>query len=116
MRVADPDISPEFPYIQTMKRDEVLALLKSVEPALRAQGVAALYLFGSHARDEARPESDIDVLVDFQSERGVGLSEYMAPYHVLERAFPGVDIGYGTRDGLVAHYKPHIEMSALRVF
>ena len=116
MRVADPDISLEFPYIRTMKRDDVLALLKSVEPALRAQGVEALYLFGSHARDEARPGSDIDVLVDFKSERGVGLSEYMAPYHVLERAFPGIDIGYGTRDGLVAHYKPHIETSALRVF
>jgi predicted nucleotidyltransferase len=116
MRAADPDTGSEVRYIGIMKRDEVLALLKSVEPALRAQGVEALYLFGSHARDEARPESDIDVLVDFQSERGVGLSEYMAPYHVLERAFPGVDIGYGTRDGIVAHYKPHIETSALRVF
>lgn len=42
--------------------------------------------------------------------------EYMAPYHVLEQTFPGLEIGYGTRDGLVSHYKPHIESSAMRVF
>jgi predicted nucleotidyltransferase len=99
-----------------MKRQEVMELLKSVEPTLRAQGVAALYLYGSYARDEARPDSDIDVLVDFQAERGVGLTEYMAPYHVLERTFPGTEIGYGTRDNIVSHYKPYIEASALRIF
>jgi len=99
-----------------MKRREVIELLKSVEPALREQGVAALYLYGSYARDEATPDSDIDVLVDFHAERGVGLTEYMAPYHLLERTFPGAEIGYGTRDNLVSHYRPHIEASAMRVF
>jgi predicted nucleotidyltransferase len=45
-----------------MRRDEVIAKLKEAEPALKAFGVAALYLFGSHARDEAGPNSDVDVL------------------------------------------------------
>ena len=99
-----------------MTRHDVVELLRSVEPALRAQGVDALYLFGSYARDEARSDSDIDVLVDFQAERGIGLTEYMAPYHVLEHTFPGMEIGYGTRDGVVSHYRPYIEASAVRVF
>jgi predicted nucleotidyltransferase len=99
-----------------MTRAEIMKLLKSVEPVLRAQGVAALYLFGSYARDEARPDSDLDILVDFQAQRGIGLTEYMAPYHVLERTFPGIEIGYGTRDDVVSHYKPHIEAGAVRVF
>lgn len=99
-----------------MTRDDVLTLLKSVEPALRAQGVAALYLFGSYARDEARPDSDIDVLVDFQPQHGLRLQDYMAPYHVLERTFPGIEIGYGTRDNIVPRYKQSIEASAVRVF
>ena len=51
-------------YIEGMRRDEVIARLKQTEPALKAFGVAALYLFGSHARDEAGPNSDIDVFVD----------------------------------------------------
>jgi hypothetical protein len=41
-----------------MRRDEVIAKLKEAEPALRGFGVAALYLFGSHARDEAQSGSD----------------------------------------------------------
>jgi predicted nucleotidyltransferase len=47
-----------------MPRDEVIAKLKAVEPALRAHGAAALYLFGSYARNEAQPGSDVDVLID----------------------------------------------------
>jgi hypothetical protein len=39
-----------------MRRDDVIARLKKTEPALRAFGVNALYLFGSHARDEAGPD------------------------------------------------------------
>jgi uncharacterized protein len=38
--------------------------LKSFEPVLREQGVCALYLFGSAARGEAGPQSDIDLMFD----------------------------------------------------
>jgi len=33
---------------------------------LRANGVNSLALFGSVARDEAKPDSDVDILVDFE--------------------------------------------------
>jgi predicted nucleotidyltransferase len=51
-------------YIENMRRDDVIAKLKETEPVLRGFGVAALYLFGSHARDEAGPDSDVDVFVE----------------------------------------------------
>ena len=47
-----------------MNRAEVIYQLKSIEPELRAHGVAGLYLFGSYARDEAGSDSDLDVFVD----------------------------------------------------
>ena len=47
-----------------MHRAEVIARLRAAEPALRAHGVGALYLFGSYSRDEARPDSDLYVFVD----------------------------------------------------
>jgi predicted nucleotidyltransferase len=99
-----------------MDRADVIARLKAVEPALRARGVAALYLYGSHARDEARPDSDIDVLVEFTPGQEADLTSYLAPYHLLEEQFPGTAIGYGTRDNLVPVYRPHIERNAIRVF
>ncbi len=102
--------------IRAMNRAEVMARLKAAEPALRARGVASLYLCGSYARDEARPDSDIDIMVDLQSWKGMDLSSYLAPYRVLEAQFPNVEIGYGTRDELVSHYHPYIEQSAIRVF
>jgi predicted nucleotidyltransferase len=42
-----------------MNRNEVIAKLQAVEPRLRAHGVAALYLFGSYARDEARQRRSV---------------------------------------------------------
>jgi predicted nucleotidyltransferase len=48
-----------------MRRDEVLAILQAHREDLRRLGVKSLFLFGSTARDEARPDSDIDLLVEF---------------------------------------------------
>jgi predicted nucleotidyltransferase len=99
-----------------MNRADVIARLKAAEPELRARGVAALYLYGSYARDEATPNSDIDVLVDFLPGRGLGRSNFLAPIAPLERQFPGKEIGYSTRDSIVPLYLPHIEQSAVRIF
>lgn len=46
-----------------MRREEVLQRLRERRSALAARGVSALYLYGSVARDEAGPDSDVDLLV-----------------------------------------------------
>jgi predicted nucleotidyltransferase len=56
-----------------MKRDEVIAALRAHEPELRAAGVIRLSLFGSTARDEARADSDIDLLAAFDGTRKLSL-------------------------------------------
>jgi predicted nucleotidyltransferase len=56
-----------------MKRDEVIATLRAHEPELRAAGVVRLSLFGSTARDEARADSDIDLLAAFDDARILSL-------------------------------------------
>lgn len=48
-----------------MNRSQVLQLLQIHLPTIEAMGVRSLALFGSVARDEARPESDIDFAVEF---------------------------------------------------
>lgn len=47
-----------------MTRAEIIAVIKAQQPALEAEGVAHLALFGSRARDDASPGSDLDVLID----------------------------------------------------
>ncbi len=65
-----------------MKRDETLALLNAHKVSLEKQfGVTALALFGSTVRDVAGPDSDIDILVDFDgpatSKRYFGVQFYL---------------------------------------
>ena len=45
-----------------------------IEGFCRANGIRRLALFGSVLRDDLRPESDIDILVEFQPGVQVGLS------------------------------------------
>jgi predicted nucleotidyltransferase len=47
-----------------MRRDEALRLLAEHRDELAAMGAGSLSLFGSVARDEAGPDSDVDILID----------------------------------------------------
>lgn len=53
-----------------MTKEEVLRILHEHEAELYAQGVKALYLFGSVARGDQRPDSDVDLLVEFSVPTG----------------------------------------------
>lgn len=107
---------PNTHKMRVMNRTDVVTRLKSLEPRLRARGVASLYLYGSYARDEAGPDSDIDVLADFAPGQEPDFLGFMGTYNELEDAFPGTEIGFSTRDQLVPVYRPYIESSAVRVF
>ncbi|SEE93580.1 hypothetical protein SAMN05444161_7956 [Rhizobiales bacterium GAS191] len=98
-----------------MRRDEVIARLREAEPALRAFGVAALYLFGSHARDEAGPDSDVDVFIDPAPDKAFGFLPFMDAYEVIQDTV-GTNVDYGTRNGLHPKLRPDIEREAVRVF
>ena len=60
-----------------MNREEILARLRENEAALRQQGVAHAALFGSRARGDQRPESDTDIMIEFDPAAPVGVYEYV---------------------------------------
>src|SRR5690242_2259061 len=47
-------------------KQDVLERLRANEPRLKSLGVRRYGLFGSFVRDEARPDSDVDLLVEFE--------------------------------------------------
>jgi predicted nucleotidyltransferase len=63
-----------------MTRDEILRAIDANRARLSALGVVELALFGSHARGDAGPQSDVDFLVEFTEksfDRYMDLKEFL---------------------------------------
>ena len=87
-------------------------MIKAHEAKLRARGVSSVFLFGSTARGEDRPESDVDLFFDHN--RGLGL-EVIGIMDRLRDLLPAkADVT--TRRSLHPLLRPEIEATAIRVF
>lgn len=97
-----------------MNRDEILAMLKNHAQELKGFGIKSLALFGSAARDKLGPESDVDILVEFDPEAHVGLFKLMELKEFLESLL-GYPVDLVTPDGLRAWMRERVQREALRV-
>jgi hypothetical protein len=92
-----------------MRRDDVIARLKEAEPALRARGIKRAAVFGSVARGDDRPDSDIDILVEFEPGREGTIYQYVALQEFISSLFDGpVDVIDS------AGLKPHLRAPSAR--
>ena len=67
-----------------MQRDEVLRILAEQKPELQKRfGVKSIAIFGSTARNEAGPDSDVDVLVEFDPVFEPSLLDFINLKHYL---------------------------------
>lgn len=90
-----------------------MALVQASRADLEGLGVKALELFGSVARDEATPESDVDFLVEFSIEPT--LFDLFRVQHYLEDLL-GRNVDLGTRSALKTHLREPVTKDAVRVF
>ena len=96
-----------------MDRAQVIKLLHHHAAPLHERfGVRSVGLFGSAARDELRPDSDIDVLVDFASPPTV--DGYFGAKDYLE-AVLGRTVDLVTSSGLKPRARQHVERDLVRV-
>lgn len=83
--------------------EEIRAQLAALKPQLEEEyPIDEIGIFGSYARDEQRPDSDLDILVAF--EEPVTLFDLVCLENELTSHL-GVDVDLVTRDSL----KPQIE-------
>jgi predicted nucleotidyltransferase len=68
-----------------MNREQAIALLRDYEPELKAIGVLSASLFGSVARDDAGPDSDVDVVVRVSKSFSTGGFDYFWQLEQLGR-------------------------------
>ena len=96
-----------------MKRNNALALLRTIKPILAQQfGVTQLALFGSTARDEARDNSDLDILVSFDGP--ATSARYFGVQFNLEDQL-GCTVDLVTEKALRPEFRPFIEKEAINV-
>ncbi len=95
-----------------MRRDEALRIISEHEEALRAYGIASLSLFGSVARDEAGPESDVDLLVEFDG-RPIGMFAFLRLRGYLEDIL-GRSVDLVSKDAIKWQLRERILSEAVR--
>jgi predicted nucleotidyltransferase len=94
-----------------MRRDDVLRLILEHRDELQEMGVASLAVFGSVARDEAGPDSDVDLLVELS--RPMGLFEFFGIQHRLEDIL-GAKVDLGMPDALKPRIRERVGREAIR--
>jgi len=98
-----------------MNRSTAIKKLRDQAGALKALGATALYLFGSTARNQARPTSDIDLFIDYDPRGSFNVLDLVASKRLLEKQL-GVGVDLTTRKGLHPLIRKRVENEALRVF
>jgi uncharacterized protein len=92
-------------------RGEVQQRLSAHPSELKALGVLSLEIFGSVARGDARPGSDVDLLVEF--DRPIGLFHFFRTLGTLEQLL-GCRVDLVMRDAVKPQLRDRIFSEAVR--
>jgi len=102
-----------------MTRDEIIAKLKEAAPALQAEGVRRLAIFGSRARGDCRADSDLDVLITIDPEaglQGLRLVGALADAERTVRAATGIRTQATMREWLEPRFAERIADDLIEIF
>lgn len=98
-----------------MRKHEVVLALRRQADFVKEFGAISLYLFGSTVRDDATPDSDLDLFIDYDRASGFSLIELVGIKQLLEDRL-GIPVDVTTRDSLDPMLRDRIEASAERIF
>lgn len=98
-----------------MTRDEIIAKLRETAPALKAEGVTSLAIFGSRSRGDAREDSDLDVLVEVDPKAEFSLFDLIGVQHIVQDA-TGLETQATLRNDLDQRMADRIADDLVKVF
>jgi uncharacterized protein len=98
-----------------MNREEIITRLRESEANLRARGVAHAALFGSRARGDDGPESDTDIMIEFDPAARITVFDYAGLKEYIAELFDGrVDVV--NRHALKPYIRPAANADAIYAF
>jgi predicted nucleotidyltransferase len=98
-----------------MNTEKALEVLRRSEAALRARGVRRAALFGSTARGDNRPDSDIDILIEIDPEAPIGVFEYVGLKEYIAGLFEG-SVDVVSQEGLKPYVRPAATADTIYAF
>ena len=101
--------------MKSMNSQEIIARLKENEATLRSRGVSHAALFGSRARGDNRPDSDIDIMIEIDPEAHLGVWGYVGLKEYIAALFDGpVDVV--DREALKSYVAPAATADSVYAF
>ena len=98
-----------------MERGALIQFLRRYDAALRENGATGLFVFGSRARNAQRPESDLDLFIDYDpSEKVPNIFRLMQLEAQISKDL-GVAVTITTRNALHPLMRDSIERDAVRI-
>ena len=93
--------------------EPVLQAIRRHEQEIRDLGVTALYIYGSRARGDNEPDSDLDVMVEYDPEL-FSLYDLVGVQHIIGDE-TGLETHVSTRNSFRAASRPRFEPDLIQV-
>lgn len=96
--------------------DDIVGVLRAhADDELRSMGITSLSLFGSRARGDFRPDSDLDVLIEYDSNSKFSLVDMAGVQHAIEDLV-GLPVQVTLRNSLREETRNRIKNDEVGVF
>ena len=89
-----------------LTKEAILETIQKSQSRLLSFGVRSIGLFGSFARNQARPESDVDLLVEFEPDKKT-FDNFIDACFLLEDLF-GRRVELVTKESLSSYISPYV--------
>lgn len=96
-------------------RETLLARLRDLRPSFVREGITRMWLVGSRARGDNRPDSDIDLMVEIDETRKFSLLDLIGVKHIVEDAI-GLPADMFERSGLRPRFRSFVDADAIEIF
>jgi predicted nucleotidyltransferase len=98
-----------------MTREEIIATIQGHSDAIKAEGVRKLAIFGSRARGDSRPDSDLDVLIEVEPDASFSILNLIGVEHIIQDA-TGLQTQATMRRSMRPRFAQRISDDILEVF
>lgn len=97
-----------------MPSPEVQAMIPKIRAYFATQPVERAYLFGSCARGDERPDSDVDLLVSLDYSHPIGLKYFGMMCDLEDKLGRKVDLV--SEDGLMSFARPYVNKDKILLY